>query len=60
VGFDKVLHFIVSFLLTRIDPVLAIVAGVGKEVWDAMGHGTPDAADLFADGLGIITSLFTQ
>jgi hypothetical protein len=54
---DKVLHFVVSFLLARVDPVLAAVAGIGKEIWDALGHGTPSAGDLVADALGIVASM---
>jgi hypothetical protein len=60
VGIDKVLHFVVSFLLARVDPVLAAVAGIGKEIWDALGHGTPSGGDLLADLLGILTSTITQ
>ncbi len=57
IGIDKIYHFIGSFLLTFIDPWLAVVAGIGKEVWDAMGNGTAEFADLVADGLGILFAL---
>lgn len=59
-GIDKVLHFVASFILARIDPVLAVVVGLGKEIWDAMGHGTPSAADLLADALGILAGTWGQ
>lgn len=29
-----------------------IVAAVGKEVWDAQGHGTPDQVDALATVIG--------
>lgn len=29
-----------------------VVAGVGKEVWDAQGHGTPDSVDALATVAG--------
>lgn len=29
-----------------------IVAAVGKEIWDAQGHGTPDRIDALATVLG--------
>ncbi len=57
-GIDKLLHFIVSFALTQIDPVLAAVAGIGKEIWDAANGGYADLADLLADALGIVAGLF--
>ena len=51
---DKILHFVVSFLLTLIDPVLAYALGVGKELFDAARGGMVDAGDLAADFLGIL------
>ena len=54
---DKVLHFMASFLVARVDPVLAGVVGLGKEWWDHLTGGVADGYDLLADGLGIIASL---
>ena len=56
-GFDKVLHFLVSFFIALFDPALAVLAGVGKEVYDGLGGGTADVFDLVADALGIVTAL---
>ena len=56
-GFDKVLHFVFSYLIALVDPGLAVLAGVGKEVYDALGGGMADVYDLIADGLGILAAL---
>jgi hypothetical protein len=56
---DKVLHFVVSLFLTLIDPLLAVVAGVGKEVFDFFDHGEPELGDLAADLAGIVVGLWT-
>lgn len=56
-GPDKVLHFIVSYLIALVDPALAVLAGVGKEVYDALGGGMADVCDLVADALGILAAL---
>lgn len=34
-----------------------IVAAVGKEVWDAQGHGTPDQVDALATVIGGVLML---
>lgn len=57
-GFDKFLHIAVSYLLARIDPALAVAAGLGKEIFDFFGGGVADAMDLVADGLGILLAVF--
>lgn len=56
-GFDKVLHFVFSYAIALIDPGLAVLAGVGKEVYDALGGGMADVYDLIADALGILAAL---
>jgi hypothetical protein len=56
-GFDKLLHFVVSYLIALVDPALAVLAGVGKEVYDALGGGMADVYDLVADGLGILAAI---
>lgn len=56
-GFDKILHIVVSYLLARVDPALAVAAGLGKEIYDFFGGGVADAMDLVADGLGILLAL---
>lgn len=56
-GPDKLLHFLVSYLIALVEPALAIVAGVGKEIYDALGGGMADVYDLVADGLGILAAL---
>jgi hypothetical protein len=59
-GADKFLHLIVSFFIALVDPGLAILAGLGKELLDALSGGMADFGDLVADALGILlaTSLF--
>ena len=54
---DKILHFVISFFLALIDPVIAVVAGLGKELWDALTGGMADLGDLVADGLGILLAI---
>ena len=35
--------------------VLAVLAGLGKEIWDGLGHGTVELADLVATvGGGVV------
>lgn len=57
VGSDKILHFVISYLIALVDPALAVLAGVGKEVYDYFGGGVADIYDLVADGLGILLAL---
>ena len=57
VGPDKILHFVISYLIALVDPALAVLAGVGKEIYDFFGGGTADVYDLVADGLGILLAL---
>ncbi|MBI2422409.1 MAG: hypothetical protein HYV27_06230 [Candidatus Hydrogenedentes bacterium] len=57
-GWDKLLHVLASFALGTIDPWLAVAAGIGKEVLDLFTGGMADVADLVADGLGILASLW--
>ena len=54
---DKFWHFWISFFIAFFKPGLAMVAGVGKEVFDALSGGVADGWDLAADGLGIITAV---
>ncbi len=58
--FDKPLHFVLSFLLALIHPVVAAVAGVGKEVFDALTGGFVDGWDLLADALGIVAGVLVS
>ena len=53
---DKLLHALVSFLLAWVDPVLALAAGIGKELWDMVSDGVAEWADLAADLLGILAA----
>jgi hypothetical protein len=52
-GFDKVLHFLFSFIIAMYDPFISFVAGVGKECSDALFGGVADVYDLLADWAGI-------
>lgn len=58
IGFDKFLHFAVSFLLAQISPGLAYVAGWAKELADLTLGGAVDFGDAIANGLGILAALF--
>lgn len=58
-GLDKLLHVIVSYFLARIDPALALAAGLGKEIFDFFGGGVADAMDLVADGLGVLLAVLS-
>lgn len=54
---DKLLHFIVSYLMTLVSPVGAFLAGIGKEVYDLFSGGDADILDLFADWAGLLLCL---
>jgi hypothetical protein len=56
-GLDKLLHIGVSYLLALVDPGLAIVAGLGKEIYDFFGGGVADAYDLVANAVGILLAV---
>lgn len=57
---DKITHTLAGAAIAAalmpfgvIPAVLAVViAGAGKEVWDAQGHGTPDSVDALATVAG--------
>lgn len=57
-GHDKVQHFIAGFFLSLIGffwmPLISLgfIYGLGKEVWDLHGNGTPDIWDMFATWAG--------
>ncbi|MBM3289199.1 MAG: hypothetical protein FJY92_03525 [Candidatus Hydrogenedentes bacterium] len=53
---DKFWHFWISYGIAYFKPVLAIVAGIGKEVYDAFSGGNPDVWDLVADGMGVFAA----
>ncbi len=64
---DKLLHFLMgagSCLIfgLLVSPIfglaVGIAAGIGKEVWDSMGHGTPDILDAFATVAGTFLIYF--
>ncbi len=57
---DKLLHFWISFFIGLVSPYLSAAAGLGKEVFDAASGGVADAADLLADGLGIMLALIVS
>ncbi len=54
---DKVAHFFFSFLIGQFSPLLAVFAGIGKEIFDVARGGMADAGDLVADALGILLAL---
>jgi len=62
---DKITHTLAGAAIAAallpfgvIPAVLAVVvAGVGKEVWDAQGHGTPDRIDALVTVAGGVLML---
>lgn len=60
IALDKIIHTLAGAAIAAalmpwgvIPAMLAvIVAAVGKEVWDAQGHGTPDRIDALATVAG--------
>ena len=56
-GFDKLLHFLVSYAIALSNPLLAFAGGIAKEVYDALGGGTADVLDFAADLAGILAAL---
>jgi hypothetical protein len=57
IGFDKILHFLFSFLIAQVSPALAYATGWAKEFYDLATGGVIDLGDLIADGLGILTAI---
>lgn len=60
VDFDKMLHFLFSFIIAMYDPFISFVAGVGKEWGDALFGGVADVCDLLADWAGIACELVAR
>lgn len=54
---DKVAHFLCSFVLGLMSPLLAVAAGIGKEAWDVIQGEGADALDLLADALGVFAAV---
>ena len=60
IAHDKITHTLAGAAIAAalmpfgvIPAVLAVVvAGAGKEAWDAQGHGTPDSVDALATVAG--------
>lgn len=54
-GLDKKKHFFVCLILSIICPILAIIAAVGKEIYDSKQKGNHFCwKDIVADVIGII------
>jgi uncharacterized protein YfiM (DUF2279 family) len=54
-GLDKKKHFFVCLILSIICPILAIIAAIGKEIYDSKQQGNHFCwKDIVADGIGII------
>lgn len=54
-GLDKKKHFFVCLILSIICPILAIIAAVGKEIYDSKQKGNHFCwKDIVADLIGII------
>jgi uncharacterized protein YfiM (DUF2279 family) len=54
-GLDKKKHFFVCLILSILCPILAIIAAVGKEIYDFKQQGDHFCwKDIVADSIGII------
>lgn len=54
-GLDKKKHFYVCLILSIICPVLAVIAAIGKEIYDSKQEGNHFCwKDIVADLIGII------
>ena len=54
-GLDKKKHFFVCLVLSILSPILAIIAAVGKEIYDSKQEGNHFCwKDIVADLAGII------
>lgn len=54
-GLDKKKHFFVCLILSILSPILAIIAAVGKEIYDSKQEGNHFCwKDIVADLVGII------
>ena len=54
-GLDKKKHFFVCLILSIVSPILAIIAAVGKEIYDSKQKGNHFCwKDIVADVIGII------
>lgn len=54
-GQDKRKHFIVSFVLSIISPIIALIVAIGKEIYDLKQINNHFCwKDLFFDAIGII------
>lgn len=54
-GLDKKKHFFVCLILSILSPILAIIAAIGKEIYDSKQQGNHFCwKDIVADGIGII------
>lgn len=54
-GLDKKKHFFVCLILSIICPILAIIAAIGKEIYDSKQQGNHFCwKDIVADLIGII------
>lgn len=54
-GLDKKKHFFVCLILSIICPILAVIAAIGKEIYDSKQQGNHFCwKDIVADLVGII------
>lgn len=55
-GLDKKKHFYVCLILSILCPILAVIAAIGKEIYDSKQQGNHFCwKDIVADGIGIIS-----
>lgn len=60
-GLDKKKHFFVCLILSIICPIIAIIAAIGKEIYDSKQKGNHFCwKDIVADLVGIIIGSLTN
>jgi hypothetical protein len=64
---DKAFHFLAGWAIAAtfqsvplFAAALVAAAGIGKEIWDKRGHGTPELMDIVATLLGGIAGLMVS
>ena len=64
---DKAFHFLAGWAIAAtfqsmplVAAALVAAAGIGKEIWDKQGHGTPELMDIVATLLGGIAGLMVS
>ena len=64
ISLDKAFHFLAGWAIAAtfqsvplVAATLVAAAGIGKEIWDKRGHGTPELMDVVATLMGGVCGL---